>query len=413
LRIALTLAAIALVTLGAACGTGRPLALDPTPQSTAAIEVAVTLATTAEPTPSPANEAPTSTPTAVPTATPDIADEDAQQQMVVEGTVAPTPEPTAQPIEESTPVATAEPAEAPSTTVPVDEATPAAVELAAAPYTSPAAALPGVAPRLETLAVPTGSYLDDATVVSLYGFPGICAMGELGCHSIDRTIGAVQQLTDRYDALNGDRGAIAALHLIVDVAQPTPRSDGSYLGRMSLERIGGYVELARRHGLLLFLDLQIGWEEPVDGVRRLAPFLDEPFVHIAIDPEFATRGKGAAPGEVVGQVNASQVNAVQHYLAGFVRQHSLPPKIFVIHQFRTSMLIEPERFADVPEVDLSIDMDGVGANRIKLDGYWRYALADYSERPTFKLFLQRDTPQVLTPEEVLALDTPPDYIIYQ
>jgi hypothetical protein len=58
-------------------------------------------------------------------------------------------------------------------------------------------------------------------------------------------------------------------------------------------------------------------------------------------------------------------------------------------------------------------MDGVGANRIKLDGYWRYALADYSERPTFKLFLQRDTPQVLTPEEVLALDTPPDYIIYQ
>ena len=250
-------------------------------------------------------------------------------------------------------------------------------------------------------------------IVSLYGYPGICTMGELGCHSPDRTIGAVQRLAEQYDELNGARSVIPALHLIVDVAQPTAKSDGSYLGRMSLERVGEWVELARQHGLLLFLDLQIGWTEPVESVRRYESFLDEPFVHIAIDPEFATRSKGAAPGDVVGQVNAAQVNAVQRYLARIVRGHAIPPKLLVVHQFRTSMLINPEDFADVPEVVLSIDMDGVGKNFIKLDGYWRYANADYSESPTFKLFLQRDLPRVLTPEEILKLDVPPDYVIYQ
>ena len=400
MRFAFVLAGAGLLLL-TACSTGRPLLeRQPAPKPTSIAAIASPSATTAPLVATPATPAATPAPTSTVEPTPEATPP-----------VTPTPDPTREPepaTPEPTPAATPTPAPTPAEVAPPPAGTPAT-----ASYTSARAALPGAAPRVQTLPLTTGSYLDDSMIVSLYGFPGICTMGELGCHSPDRTIGAVQQLAQRYDDLNGAQGVIPALHLIVDVAQPTPRSDGSYLGRMPLERVAEYVELARRHGLLLFLDLQIGWTEPVDSVRRYEQFLDEPFVHIAIDPEFATRSKGAAPGDVVGVVTAAQVNAVQRYLAGVVRQHDIPPKLFVVHQFRTSMLTNPQAFSDVPEVVLSVDMDGVGKNFIKVDGYWRYAVADYSESPTFKLFLQRDLPRVMTPEEVLALDVPPAYVIYQ
>ena len=400
MRCAFVLAGAGLLLL-TACSTGRPLLeRQPAPKPTSIAAIASPSATAAPLVATPATPAATPAPTSTVEPTPEATPP-----------VTPTPDPTREPepaTPEPTPAATPTPAPTPAEVAPPPASTPAT-----ASYTSARAALPGAAPRVQTLPLTAGSYLDDSMIVSLYGFPGICTMGELGCHSPDRTIGAVQQLAQRYDDLNGAQGVIPALHLIVDVAQPTPRSDGSYLGRMPLERVAEYVELARRHGLLLFLDLQIGWTEPVDSVRRYAQFLDEPFVHIAIDPEFATRSKGAAPGDVVGVVTAAQVNAVQRYLAGLVRQHDIPPKLFVVHQFRTSMLTNPQAFSDVPEVVLSVDMDGVGKNFIKVDGYWRYAVADYSESPTFKLFLQRDLPRVMTPEEVLALDVPPAYVIYQ
>jgi hypothetical protein len=397
------LSLVAATLLLSACSNGTPLlSYEPSPEATSGPDF-VSGAVTPEPT-----NTPTSTPTAEPTVVTPTPTVEATPTTTSEPSPSPTPTPTPNPTPAPTAVATSTPAPAPTVVAAPPASTPAT-----ASYTSSRAALAGAAPRVEMLPVPAGSYLDDAMIVSLYGFPGICTMGELGCHSNDRAIGAVQRLADRYDALNGGQDVIPALHLIVDVAQPTPRSDGSYLGRMSLERVAEYVELARRHGLLLFLDLQIGWTEPVASVRRYEQFLDEPFVHIAIDPEFATRSKNAAPGEVVGVVTAGQVNEVQRYLAGFVREHDIPQKLLIVHQFRTSMLIDPENFASVPEVTLSIDMDGVGKNFIKLDGYWRYANASYSETPSFKLFLQRDLPQVLTPEEVLALAVPPAYVIYQ
>ncbi len=58
-------------------------------------------------------------------------------------------------------------------------------------------------------------------------------------------------------------------------------------------------------------------------------------------------------------------------------------------------------------------MDGVGLNRVKRHGYYLWAVSSYSEYPSFKLFLQRDLPQVMTPAEVMALDPPPAYVIYQ
>ena len=249
-------------------------------------------------------------------------------------------------------------------------------------------------------------------IVSFYGHPDVRAMGVLG-HGTPAAVAAeVAAWAQRYDALNGARPAVGAYHLIVGVAQTWPTAEGDWLGHLEHERIAEYVEAAREHGLLLFLDTQIGWSDPLTEVRLLEPFLREPFVHVALDPEFATEHLGVGPGLAIGSVTAAQVNAVQAYLAGIVREQGLPPKILMVHQFTDWMLLDREQVEDYPEVELSIDMDGFGLSHIKRWGYERWALTAPSERPAFKLFFIQDTP-VMTPEAVQALEHPPDIVIYQ
>ncbi|MYE56559.1 MAG: hypothetical protein F4X30_05680, partial [Acidimicrobiaceae bacterium] len=96
-----------------------------------------------------------------------------------------------------------------------------------------------------------------AQIVAFYGHPGVPAMGVLG-HGTPAEIAAQMAVwVDRYDRLNGPRGAIGAFHLITGVAQANPTTDGTWIYRLSHERIATYVEAAREHGMLLFLDNQI------------------------------------------------------------------------------------------------------------------------------------------------------------
>lgn len=237
-------------------------------------------------------------------------------------------------------------------------------------------------------------------------------MGALGQGQLEEVADWVTGWAAYYDYLNGARGAVPAFHLITGVAQRSPTGDGTYLYRLSFERVSEYVEIARRRGLLLFLDVQIGWSSPLAEVRLLEPFLLEPFVHVAIDPEFATGPLGVRPGYALGYVTGTQVNEVQQYLANLVAREGLPPKILVVHQFAKRMLRERETLIDYEAVQLSIDMDGFGSAAAKVRGYELYANAPPSERPGFKLFFRYDTP-MMTPEQVMALVPPPDLVIYQ
>jgi len=254
------------------------------------------------------------------------------------------------------------------------------------------------------------SVFESHQVVSYYGYPKVGGMGELGLHDPVEAAVRIRDLASQYDELNGDRDTVGALHLIVDVAQANQTDDGLYLDKMNKQRIAVYVEVAREYGILLFLDLQIGWSDPLVDTQRLEWFLREPFVHLALDPEFATASSGYAPGRVLGALDADQVNAVQGYLAGLVADEGIPPKVLVLHQFKPHMLIEPERFTDVPEVEITIDMDGFGGAGAKISGFRRYAQSDYAERSAFKLFYRWDLP-VMSIQQVIDLDV--DYVIYQ
>ena len=257
-----------------------------------------------------------------------------------------------------------------------------------------------------------GSVFDHAQVVSFYGYPGIPVMGALGAYDPDEAIRQAGLVAAQYDAINGARTAIPALHLIVAVAQRHPGADGRYLARMDSELLSAYVEAVRRNDALLFVDVQVGWSDVLTEVDALAEALSEPFVHLALDPEFATRHRGAAPGLVIGSLRAEEVNAVQSYLARLVRRLDLPPKVLVLHQFQDNMLIGTDGYDDVPEVEIAIDMDGFGGTYAKLTKYDRFALSSYAEVPAIKLFYEWDTP-VITPQELQDLATPPALIIYQ
>lgn len=261
--------------------------------------------------------------------------------------------------------------------------------------------------------VAAASVFENATVVSVYGHPGVCVMGELGCHGgPEGAIEAARSLAAQYDELNGDLDAVPALHLIVDVAQAKPGADGEYLDQMPLDRVAEWVDAAREADIPIFLDIQIGWGDLSEHVRRLEAFLEEPFVHLAIDPEFATESRGERPGLVIGTLTADEVNEVQAYLAEIVARTGQPSKALVLHQFRPDMLTNPEAFEDVDGVEITIDMDGWGGPWPKTDGYRAYALAPYAERPAIKLFYHWDEP-LMSPAEVMALPVPPAYIIYQ
>ncbi len=266
---------------------------------------------------------------------------------------------------------------------------------------------------LASLAPVHTSVFAGARIVSIYGHPDVPTMGALGTYpSAEAAAVAVQALAQQYVPLSGDTRVIPALHLIVDVAQADPGYDGTYLGRMSIGTMRTYLEAARAHGELLFLDAQVGWSDPLVEVRRLEPLLREPDVHLALDPEFATLGKNEAPGEAIGYLLPEQVNAVQRYLADLSASAAIPSKVLVLHQFRDDMLHDVDRIERVDGVDLVIDMDGWGSIEQKLAGYQAYARGPHAEYAGFKLFYHWDQP-LLTPAQVMALPHPPDYLIYQ
>lgn len=288
-----------------------------------------------------------------------------------------------------------------------DEALSWAVPKAVAPPASSPPPGPAPSPSGEA----RSSVFANDQVVSLYGHPGVAFMGALGEYSAAGAATEAARVAAEYDELNGERGVRPALHLIASVAQADP-GDGTYLGRMSLGAVDEYVEVTAERGQLLFIDVQVGWGDPLAEVQRYEQQLLQGHVHIALDPEFATRSDGTAPGQSIGSLSAAQINEVQDYLAGLASEHGLPNKILVVHQFRDDMLDDPWNIASVGAVDLVIDMDGFGPQGQKLAGYDRYANADYSEYAGFKLFYDWDTP-LFTPSEIQALDPPPDYVIYQ
>jgi hypothetical protein len=257
------------------------------------------------------------------------------------------------------------------------------------------------------------SLFEQSMFVGLYGTPGICQMGILGCVQLNEIESRIEPLLGQYQKLAGESISVnGAIHYIVDVAHEEPGPNGEYVKYDDLETIQAYADYAKKHDLLLFLDLQIGWGEVHQQVLRFSDLLAEPHVHIALDPEWATKYSGVPPGgDYIGRLTAEEIDQVQLVLADIVIERDIPRKILVVHQF-LSIMIPDEKFRPVPEVDLVIDCDGWGPPQAKLADYSQFSLGPHSEFPAIKLFFDWDTP-LLTPIDLMRLRYPPKYVVYQ
>ena len=96
-----------------------------------------------------------------------------------------------------------------------------------------------------------------------------------------------------------NKQVLPAYELIATVAQPQPGADGRYRRRESREVIDRMLRDARAAGVKLILDVQTGRSTVMDEVLYLLPYLEQPDVYLALDPEFSM-GADEVPGRRIG-----------------------------------------------------------------------------------------------------------------
>jgi hypothetical protein len=256
-----------------------------------------------------------------------------------------------------------------------------------------------------------GSLFPGCRVVAYYGNPMSKRMGILGEIKPDSMLARLAKQAAAYAAVDSTRPVLPALELIATVAQAGPGRSGLYRARMPdtlIERVMGWAEA---HHYLVILDIQTGRSTMATEMVPLMKYLARPYVHLALDPEFSI-GTKRIPGQVIGRIDAADVNAVSSVLANLVDSLKIPPKMLIVHRFTRPMLSNHEKIKLDPRVQIVIDMDGFGAPHLKYGSYKAYVHDRPVQFAGFKVFYKNDKP-MLTPAQVLELDPVPLFIMYQ
>jgi len=263
-----------------------------------------------------------------------------------------------------------------------------------------------------------GAVLPARRIVAFYGNPLSRKMGILGELPPDSMLALLDRTVADWAFADPRTPVLPALHLIAVVAQEKPGSRHLYRLRMDSTVIQRVYDWARRKHALLFLDIQAGQSTLKEELPRLLPWLANPDVHLAIDPEFYMHysREGRSPGSRIGSLTAVEVNYAITELASLVAKYQLPPKVLIIHRFTRNMLQDAAAIRLDPRVQVIINMDGWGQPWLKFDTYATCEVAEPVQFTGFKLFFHNDTKMgdpLLTPRELLALRPRPFYIQYQ
>ena len=257
-----------------------------------------------------------------------------------------------------------------------------------------------------------GSIIPEHRIVAFYGNPLSKRMGILGELPPEQMLLRLEEVATTWAAADSGQKVLPALHLIATVAQGYPGPGRKYRLQMPdsvIERVANWAE---ERGWILFLDIQVGVSTVEEELRVLLPYLKRPFVHLALDPEFAMKD-GKRPGtEWMGRMDASEVNHAVAELAKIVEEQQLPPKVLVVHRFTRNMLTNASQIRLDPRVQVVIDMDGWGSPGSKMGAYRWFVVRHPVQYTGFKLFYKNDKP-MMTPEQVLELYPKPMYIQYQ
>jgi hypothetical protein len=94
---------------------------------------------------------------------------------------------------------------------------------------------------------------------------------------------------------------------------------------MSESLINTVASWAEERGWIVFLDIQIGHSTVAAELEPMVPFLERPYVHLALDPEFAMKA-GGVPGRKIGTLDAADVNHAIEVLGKISARRSCRPR---------------------------------------------------------------------------------------
>ena len=253
----------------------------------------------------------------------------------------------------------------------------------------------GGSPAVTEVAAPAD--LPSNRVVALYGAPQMGAT-ILGSRSPRGAASKLATQSAPYERL-GDRPVLGAFDLVSVFATAGGGSDGLYRSYQDPAVIQIYLDQARAAGARLILDVQPARSTFLDELEVLTPWLLQPDVDLALDPEWNVGPRGV-PGQTQGKVSAGQVNRVARALAEIVEANELPSKLLLVHQFRKGSIRGRSSSSSPPGVQTVLNFDGIGSPDPKAAGY--AALAPPPKLFSgFSLFYRRDTP-LMKPGSVLA-----------
>ncbi len=257
--------------------------------------------------------------------------------------------------------------------------------------------------------LPNAPSITGARFVGHYGSSATPLLGVLGEGTV---ADSARRVAARAAAWAGfGLPTVPVAEFIATIANASPGPHGDWSVRIPHNEIRPYIEAMRSVGGITVLDLQPGQSDFLTQAKEYEALLREPDVHLALDPEWRMQ-PGQIPAQVIGSVDASEINAVTAWLDDLVATNELPPKLVIVHQFTPFMVTNRDRLAPRDNLTMMVHIDGFGSPEAKVSRVNEL-------RPTppillgFKLFLDEDT-RVMTPAEVIERLSPdPIYVSYQ
>jgi len=279
-----------------------------------------------------------------------------------------------------------------------------------------------------------GAILPNHRVVAFYAVPNAAATGpayKLTSSMLTRlkAQGAVYQRLDPAHLVD------LGIDLVVSVPDRFKGADGTYSHHVSDATIQQYVDFCKKNNLLLFLDLNIGWANPLRELDSFDKYLKLPFVEVAIDPEWMFPRHNGIPGINLSNVRASDLNPMIEAVAAMPAKYHVPRKVMIIHQYRGdgdgkanpgnprfSEIADKRDIVNDPRVDLVIHIDSVGGwagdIALKEGQYRKWVATDMKKYGNFryggfKIFYKLESKhKLMTPAQVMSMKPAPMVVTY-
>jgi hypothetical protein len=245
-------------------------------------------------------------------------------------------------------------------------------------------------------------------LVAYYGTAGTGSLGVLGEATPDRIMPRLVRAVAPFK-----RAGVPAqpvFELISTVVHSGAGKDGDYNADIKRSEVQRYIDAAHRNGVLVILDLQPGRADFLEVAKRWEWALKDPWVGLALDPEWRM-GPHQVPARVIGSVSAAEVNRVSAWLEDLTVREGLPQKVFMLHQFRTSMIRGIGTVLPRPHLAMVQHVDGYGPPRAKLSTFHVVARARQFSLG-FKLFYDEDVPR-MTAAQVLRIRPRVSFVSFQ